>query len=158
MCFQQQPYLIDELFIAIFNCAFAGDLAEYDDVCDGISAETVSAVNTADHFTCGEESGDRVAVFVDYSGICINVDTAHGMVDAGRDLDRIERSLAQILIHAGCTAEIGIILISDIFVPVLQGFSKSCGIYIDLFRKFFDCVALHGDAGGHTLRRRLRRG
>ena len=106
-------------------------------------------MDTADNFACGEESGDGVAVFVDYSGICINVDTAHGVVDAGRDLDRVERSLAQILIHAGCTAEIGIILISNILVPVLQCFSKGCGIYIDLFRKFFDCVALHGDTGGH---------
>ena len=75
MCFQCTGQI---LFGSIFAC----DTSEYNEVSYSVSAESVSAVYAACHFTGCEQTGNDIAFCIDDFSICIDLDTAHAVVDA----------------------------------------------------------------------------
>ena len=112
-------------------------------------------MDAAYNFACGEEAGDCIAVGINDFGAGVDMDTAHGVMDAGSDLDRIVGSLAQIHLHTGCASEIRIIFICNVFVPVAECFCKGLGIHIDLFCQIFDGFTFYSNACGNIFFRCL---
>ena len=143
------------VLVTPFDSTVACDLAEYDDVCHCITADAVAAVDAAYNFACGEEAGDCIAVGINDFGAGVDMDTAHGVMDAGSDLDRIVGSLAQIHLHTGCASEIRIIFICNVFVPVAECFCKGLGIHIDLFCQILDGFTFYSNVCGNIFFRCL---
>ena len=62
-------------------CGAGGsDAAGYQDLSEGIAAQTVSAVDAARHLACGIEAGDGLAAGVEHMALLIDHKTAHGMM------------------------------------------------------------------------------
>ena len=62
---------------------FAGDPAKGEDVCDGIAAETVSGMNAAGNLAGCPEPFDRCAVCTEDTGIRIDAQSAHCVMQGG---------------------------------------------------------------------------
>ena len=73
--------------------------------------------------TAGEEAGNDLTLGADDLGLGVDLDTAHRVVDARGDLDRIERGNGEILVHA-LAAEFLILALGDGGVPGLHGLHK----------------------------------
>ena len=67
------------------------DTSEYDEICNCIAAQTVRAVNAAGHFACCEQTRNRSSLGADHFCVRIDLQAAHGVMDACGHLDGIER-------------------------------------------------------------------
>ena len=85
--FPQKYYLL----LHIRRGLFAGDAAKHDDVSHSVAAQAVGAVDAAGDFARREEAGDDLAVSVQHMGFGVDLQAAHGVVDARGDLHGIIR-------------------------------------------------------------------
>ena len=81
-------------------------------------------MDAASHLTGCEQARDDLAVLVQHLGVGVDLQTAHGVVDAGSDLDGIVGSGVQGVGEAGA-AKVGVVLCLNIAVPVVHGLSES---------------------------------
>ena len=75
----------------IVEVLLANGLAEYNEVSNCVSAETVAAVDAACDFTGCEQTRNDIAVNVKNFCACVDVNAAHAVVDARSDLDCVVR-------------------------------------------------------------------
>ena len=62
-------------------CGAGGsDAAGYQNLSEGIAAQTVAAVDATRHLACGIEAGDRLAAGIEHMALFIHHQSAHGMV------------------------------------------------------------------------------
>ena len=71
-----------------------------------------------------EEAGDDVSVGVNDFRIGVDLDAAHGVVDARGDLDRVVRRGGEIRVHAVVAAELRVLALGDGLVPRVHGVHK----------------------------------
>ena len=105
----------------------AGDAAEHHEVAHGIAADAVAAVHTAGGLTGCIQAGDDVAVGVQHLCIGVDLQAAHGVVDARCDLDGVVGSGGQVAVHAVAAAELGILTGCHRGVPGVHGLHKVGG-------------------------------
>ena len=105
----------------------AGDAAEHHEVAHGIAADAVAAVHTAGGLTGCIQAGDDAAVGVQHLCIGVDLQAAHGVVDARCDLDGVVGSGGQVVVHAVAAAELGVLTGCHRGVPGVHGLHKVGG-------------------------------
>ena len=105
----------------------AGDAAEHHEVAHGIAADAVAAVHTAGGLTGRIQAGDDAAVGVQHLCVGVDLQAAHGVVDARCDLDGVVGSGGQVAVHAVAAAELGVLTGCHRGVPGVHGLHKVGG-------------------------------
>ena len=105
----------------------AGDAAEHHEVARGIAADAVAAVHTAGGLTGCVQAGDDAAVGVQHLCVGVDLQAAHGVVDARCDLDGVVGSGGQVAVHAVAAAELGVLTGCHRGVPGVHGLHKVGG-------------------------------
>ena len=105
----------------------AGDAAEHHEVAHGIAADAVAAVHTAGGLTGCIQAGDDAAVGVQHLCVGVDLQAAHGVVDARCDLDGVVGSGGQVAVHAVAAAELGVLTGCHRGVPGVHGLHKVGG-------------------------------
>ena len=105
----------------------AGDAAEHHEVAHGIAADAVAAVHTAGGLTGCVQAGDDAAVGVQHLCVGVDLQAAHGVVDARCDLDGVVGSGGQVAVHAVAAAELGVLTGCHRGVPGVHGLHKVGG-------------------------------
>ena len=105
----------------------AGDAAEHHEVAHGIAADAVAAVHTAGGLTGCVQAGDDAAVGVQHLCVGVDLQAAHGVVDARCDLDGVVGSGGQVVVHAVAAAELGVLTGCHRGVPGVHGLHKVGG-------------------------------
>jgi len=111
----------------VFRRIQAGDTAEDHEVADRVAADAVAAVHAAGGLAGCKEAGNDAAVGADDFGIRVNLDAAHGVVDAGGNLDCIEGSGGEVVIHAVVAAQI-LSLKSDLDAEMADILKRDVGV------------------------------
>ena len=124
----------------------ACELAEYDRVHDGVSAQAVRTVYAAGNFARRIQARNDFSVGVVHVTARIDFDAAHRVVNRRNAGSRIERRLVDRR-RIKRTTERVLRFISDVFVEIVEcGFQMICG-NVYSFRKLFDGVRFHRAAG-----------
>ena len=74
------PKLSVTFFLCILCDAGGGDVAGYQNLSEGIAAQSVAAVDAARHLASGKEAGDRLAAGIEHMALFIHHQSAHGMM------------------------------------------------------------------------------
>ena len=105
----------------------AGDAAEHHEVAHGIAADAVAAVHTAGGLTGCVQAGDDAAVGVQHLCVGVDLQAAHGVVDARCDLDGVVGSGGQVAVHAVAATKLGVLTGCHRGVPGVHGLHKVGG-------------------------------
>ncbi len=100
-------------------------------------------MDSSGDLACGVETGDNIALGVDYLGVGVNGNAAHGVMYAGSDERSVERTLGNIVVKTGCASESGIVLVGDSLVPGVDGLLENSGIHIEVLCKLLYGCALN---------------
>ena len=123
----------------------AGDAAEGHDVGLSVAAEAVAAVHAARDFTRGEETRDGLAFLVEDLRLGVDLQTAHGVVNGGLNLDGPVRSLVESGRHVG-TAELRVLAGLLVGGVLLERGFKRVGRKVRGGGEFLDVLARDGEA------------
>ena len=125
-------------------------MAEDVDVADCVAAKAVAAVDAASDLAGCEQAGNGLAVGVEHLGVGVDAQAAHGVVDAGGHLDRVERGIHDGL--AGFLATHGIVFaIGDGVVVGGDGLDKGLGVGVHELAELLDGVGDKGKTLAHEL-------
>lgn len=95
------------------------------DICHRVTADTVTAVDPADHFTGRKRPWQHVVVAVQHAGFGVDGYAAHGVMHARRNLNGIERPFVDGRTQRGGTAKIIVMLFFNKAVVALKGRQKA---------------------------------
>ena len=125
------------------------DAAEDHDIGNRVAAQTVRAMHAAGDFASRIQTRDRLARFGQHFSVRVDLQTAHRVMDARRNLDGVVRSGVQ-RGGEGQAAERVVLLIGDGLVPGFHGRGEGRRINAQLLGQRLVAVRLHSVALGEV--------
>ena len=122
-------------------CTGTCNTAKYNDISYCISAQTVCTVYAASNLTSCEQTRNCASICLQNLTCCVNLNTAHGVVNSRCTQSCIILRLIQRQFHA-LTAKLVILACCLISGISLQSLCQSCAIYANLLAQCFRSICL----------------
>ncbi len=115
----------------------SGKGTKNNDICHRVTADTVAAMDPADHFARSKCPRQHVVVAVQHAGFGVDGHTAHGVVYARRNLNGVERPFVDGRTQRGGATKIIVVLFFNKAVVALQRCQELVIIHTQRFRQGF---------------------